>query len=327
MVDVNAIRAQLVQMKTMLENGEAVVATPALKAAITCFNDDELLGNANVKPSDFDTVLAGLGRQDVPTLDAAIAAIDADQQAWLGFKVVTDAGAALCNEDTAVMEFVLDKRGASADGEPMMFYCDEQHTIVAPRAYSQRDGFQMLDITRGPHMHNEQYAGVDWVSQPLTRVERVFILGGGPISEEVAALADHVGFATVAVDYDPVYLTEECFPVSQRVCVDGFDDISSLGMGPDDYALVLTRGHMYDPETLIQSIRAEVYYVGMMGSAPKNAAVYETARQAGITQEQLDGVFAPIGLKFGAKSPAELAVSIVAELIGQRAKRRPVCHN
>jgi len=327
MLDIDALYTELKKMKATLETGGKVAATPELRTAITCFNADELAGNANVKPEDFDTILAGLGESDIPTVDAAIAAIEEDRQAWLGFKIVTDPGAALCNEDTAVMAFFLDKRGASADGEPMMFFADEQHNIVAPRTYSQRDSFQMLDITRGPHMHNEQYAGVDWVSQPLTRVERVFILGGGPVSEEVAALADHVGFATVAVDYDPAYLTEGCFPVSRRVRIESFDDLSSLGMGPDDYALVLTRGHMYDPEALVQSINAGCYYVGMMGSAPKNAGVYETVKESGITQEQLDHVFAPIGLKFGAKGPAELAVSIVAELIQERSKRRPVCHN
>jgi xanthine dehydrogenase accessory factor len=327
MSDIPALRVELAQMREDLLGGTPIEVTPGLQAAFNCFSSEELADNASVRSEDLAVILAQLTEADVPTLDAALAAIDANQQAWLGFKVVTDSGAALCNEDTAVMAFVLDKRGASADGEPMMYFANEQHDLVAPRPYSQRDKFQMLDITRGPHMHDEQYAGVAWVSQPLTRQVRAFIMGAGSVGIEVAALADHVGFQTIAVDYDPAYLTEERFPISHRVLVDGFGDLTSLGLGADDYVLVLTRGHMYDPEVLIQAVRAQVHYVGMMGSGPKNEQVYRMAQEAGITQEQLDGVFAPIGIKCGGKSPEELAVSIVAELIQQRALLRPVCHN
>ncbi len=327
MSDMMALRAELLKMREALTTGTSIEVTPGLQAALSCFSPEELRDNASVKPGDLAVILARLTAADIPTLDAALAAIDADRQAWLGFKIVTDPGAALCNEDTAVMAFFLDKRGASADGEPMMYFANEQHEIVAPRPYSQRDQFQMLDITRGPHMHDEQYAGVAWVSQPLMRQDRVFIMGAGSVGLEVAALANHVGFETVAVDYDPVYLTPVRFPVSRRELVGGFDDLGSLGLSADDYVLVLTRGHMYDPEVLVQAVKAQVHYIGMMGNASKNEQVYRMAQEAGIVQEQLDGVFAPVGLKFGAKSPEELAVSIVAELIQQRAVLRPVCHN
>jgi xanthine dehydrogenase accessory factor len=327
MNDISALRAELVTMKEALEAGRSVEVTDELRAACSCFSAEELKDNASVKPSDLDVILAQLCSDDIPTLDAAIAAIDTDKQAWLGFKIVTDAGAALCNEDTAVMSFVLDKRGASADDKPLMFFANEQHEIVSPRVYSQRDAFQMLDITRGPHMHDEQYAGVAWVSQPLIRAERVFVMGAGSVGVEVASLAHHVGFQTVAVDYDPAYLTEDRFPDSERILIDTFNDLSDLRIGARDYVLVLTRGHMYDPEVLIQAIEAQAYYIGMMGSGPKNEQVYHMAQKAGITQEQLDSVFAPIGIKCGGKSPEELAVSIVAELIQQRAALRPVCHN
>ncbi len=327
MNDTSAIRIELIKLREILKAGDTITPTPDLRAAWSCFSAEELNDNAHVTPDDLDSILAQLCSDDIPTLDAAIAAIDAGEQAWLGFKIVTDAGAALCNEDTAVMSFVLDKRGASADDKPMMFFANEQHDIVAPRNYSQRDRFQMLDITRGPHMHDEQYAGVAWVSQSLIGMERVFIMGAGSVGVEVAALAHHVGFQTIAVDYDQAYLTEERFPDSERILIDSFSDLGSLKITTKDYVLVLTRGHMYDPEVLMQAIKAQAYYIGMMGSGPKNEQVYQKAQKEGITPEQLDRVFAPIGIKCGGKSPEELAVSIVAELIQQRALLRPVCHN
>ena len=75
---------------------------------------------------------------------------------------------------------------------------------------------------------------------------------------------------------------------------------------------------MYDPECCIWAERCNAHYVGMMGCAGKNGTVYEIVRAAGLTEKQWEHVKRPIGLKFGAKTPAELAIAIVAELIDVR---------
>jgi xanthine dehydrogenase accessory factor len=79
---------------------------------------------------------------------------------------------------------------------------------------------------------------------------------------------------------------------------------------------------MYDPESCIWAVRAGVHYVGMMGCAGKNSSVHDIVVGAGVTEEQWDSIKRPIGLKFGAKTPAELAIAIVAELIDVRYKQR-----
>jgi xanthine dehydrogenase accessory factor len=180
----------------------------------------------------------------------------------------------------------------------------------------------MLDITRGPQMHNEQYAGVAWLSVPLEPVSRVFIMGAGTVGSCVEKTAQDVGFATVAVDYDPEYLNAERFPLSRRVLIDGFDAFPDLGITEDDYVLVLTRGHMYDPEALIYGVSSPACYVGMMGCLEKNQRVFDMAEAAGIPRAKLEATHTPIGLRFGAKTPPELAISIVAELIQVRYDRR-----
>ena len=60
----------------------------------------------------------------------------------------------------------------------------------------------------------------------------------------------------------------------------------------------------------------------MMGSAGKNADVYAWAKERGVTQEQLDRLYAPIGIKIADKTPQEIAISIIAELIDVRGKER-----
>ncbi len=92
-----------------------------------------------------------------------------------------------------------------------------------------RDTFQMKDVTRGPSMHNEQFEGLTWLSVPLFDQVHVWLLGASDAASEVAALADHVGFAVTVVDYDPAYVSDARFPTARRIVLKGgnFDALSS----------------------------------------------------------------------------------------------------
>lgn len=322
----NTMRTVLSTMRQRLEAGRPIEATQDVRTAFSCFSTGEVLEHPFLQPGDLDEVLATLGAADIPTIDAAIQAIDDDVQAWIGFKVVTDRERVLCGEATAFSATFMDEDEVSADAEHLLFCANEQHEIVASRPHSKRDAFQMLDITRGPHMHADQFSGIAWASQPLVPVRRVFVMGAGPVGVEVAALAAHVGFEVIAVDYDPVFLSAARFPSSKRKLIEGFEDIGALGLGPQDYVLVLTRGHMYDPEVLVQALRSSVHYLGMIGTGSKNSKAFRMARSQGVSEKELETVYTPIGIDCGAKSPRELAVAIVAELIACRAKQYPPCH-
>jgi len=173
-------------------------------------------------------------------------------------------------------------------------------------------------------MHNEQFDGLTWVSVPLFDQVRVVLLGASDAAAEVAALADHVGFHVVAVDYDPAYLNEERFPAAERVLLHGgnFDELANLPGDAGDYVCVLTRGHMFDPEGCVWAVQAGARYIGMMGCAGKNSTVHDLVIGAGVTEEDWGRIKRPIGLKFGAKTPAELAIAIVAELVDVRYRDR-----
>ena len=173
-------------------------------------------------------------------------------------------------------------------------------------------------------MHNEQFEGLTWLSVPLFDQVQVWLLGASDAASEVAALADHVGFAVTAVDYDEAYLNEARFPRARRIVLPGgnFDALGELDCAPEDYVCVLTRGHMFDPEGCVWATGHHAHYVGMMGCAGKNDRVHELVLAAGATEEDWARVKRPIGLKFGAKTPAELAIAIVAELVDVRYRQR-----
>lgn len=297
--------------------------TPRLTPAdVPAFDREPGREGGRLLPSDLDALAASLTAADIPTFERALQAMDAGELAWLGFKVVYDAQSAQSNVDNAVTKKYGDV--GSADGLPLVFFCNDAKEIVASREPSARDLFQMKDVTRGPSMHNQQFEGLDWASVALFEPVRVWLLGATDASSELSKQAAHVGFDVIAVDYDPSYLSAERFPTAKLILLEGdsFDGLSELEASPDDYVCVLTRGHMFDPEGCLWAAEHNVHYTGMMGCAGKNSTVHDLCIAKGMTEGQWDAVKRPIGLKFGAKTPAELAIAIVAELIDVRYRQR-----
>lgn len=312
------MRATLESLISALQKGQTPKAS---SRDFSCFSETELKNHPNIPQNALAIILASLSKDDIPTLKRALRALDETTPSWIGFKFVTDPVAAIHSKDTDVVG-IKGKGQGSADAQPGIFFANEEKELVFSRPYSKRDLFQMLDITRGPHMHNEQYAGVAWLSVPLEHTSRAFIFGAGEVPLWVARMAHDVGFTCLVIDDDERYLSSERFPHSELILIKSYQDLSRLDIGKHDYVLVLTRGHMHDPEALIYGINTGAHYVGMMGSATKNDRVFEMVKARGLTAKQIEATYSPIGLKFGAKTPPELALCIVAEMIQVRAQRR-----
>lgn len=300
-----------------LQNGETPVFDPE---DFPCFDPAFIAGKDNVDPEQLEVLVASLSAADIPTFERALKAIGNEELGWLGFKLVFDPTAAVANTDNEVTKKYGDT--GSASGEPFVFFCNDAKEIVCAKPYSPRDLFQMKDVTRGPSMHNDQFDGLTWMSAPLFDKVHVWLLGASDVAAETAALADHVGFRVTVVDYDPAYLSEERFGCAERVILEGgnFDGLFELAARPEDFVCVLTRGHMYDPQGCVWAARNGVHYAGMMGCKGKNETVHDLVVAQGITEEQWAAIKRPIGLKFGAKTPAELAIAIVGELVDERYK-------
>lgn len=300
-----------------LENGHV----PVMRIDdFPCFSPQRAEGNPNIDQKMLQAIAESLGREDICVFSRAVQAIEEGDIAWLGFKIVYGADAALANRDNDVTKRYGEK--GSADGAHMVFFCNDAKEIVSSRQPSPRDFFQMKDCTRGPSMHTEQFPGLTWCSVPLHKQVTVWLLGASDVASEVALLANHVGFNVIAVDCDAEYLNEKRFPCARRILIDGFDDLSSLQALPEDYVCVLTRGHMFDPQGCLWAVGHGVSYIGMMGCKGKNDTVHDLVVAQGMTEDQWESIKRPIGLKFGAKTPAELAIAIVAELIDVRYRQR-----
>jgi len=155
--------------------------------------------------------------------------------------------------------------------------------------------------------------------EPLVHPGIVYLVGAGHVALATAELAHFVGFEVVVMDDRAEFANRKRYPQARDVRVlDNFDNCIT-GLGPDDYIIIVTRGHLHDREVLAQSLRTDAGYVGMIGSSRKRSAVYASLQNEGFTEKDLARVHCPIGLTIGADTPREIAVSIVAQLVQVRA--------
>jgi len=154
---------------------------------------------------------------------------------------------------------------------------------------------------------------------PVLRRCRLVIVGGGHVGQKVAELAAEVGFDVWILDDRETYCTAERFPHAQRrVCAPFEQALPGLEIGPDDFCIIVTRGHQHDEEALFHLAERPARYVGMIGSRRKIKMIFDDLRRQGISAAALERVHAPLGLDIGSQTVPEIAVSIVAELIAVR---------
>jgi xanthine dehydrogenase accessory factor len=148
----------------------------------------------------------------------------------------------------------------------------------------------------------------------------VYLFGAGHVSQQTAILTRMVDFRTVVLDDRAEFANRERFKDADDIRVlDSFEDaFSGLETDQDSYIVIVTRGHSHDKTVLEQALRTGAGYIGMIGSRRKRDAIYKALLQQGFTEEDLQRVHSPIGLKIGADTPEEIAVSIAAELIAVR---------
>lgn len=157
--------------------------------------------------------------------------------------------------------------------------------------------------------------------EPLAPLETVYVFGAGHIAESLVPLCKMVGFQVMVVDDREDFANPTRFPTADEILVpDSFSAaMDDLSIGRDGYVVIVTRGHAGDQTVLTRALRTNAAYIGMIGSRSKRDAIYRVLGEEGFSPVDLKRVRCPIGVAIGADTPQEIAVSIVAELIGVRA--------
>ena len=146
---------------------------------------------------------------------------------------------------------------------------------------------------------------------------QLVVVGGGHVGHAVMRAAKEVGFVVTLVDTRGEAEIGDAIRVADRfIKMDNFGDVATVDLPRNPYYVVSTYGHQVDGAALRGVLsRKDAAYIGMLGSTKKVNVIFSQLREAGVTQEQLDQIYAPIGLDLGGETPEELAVAIVAEIL------------
>lgn len=150
----------------------------------------------------------------------------------------------------------------------------------------------------------------------IGRTPKMVICGAGHVSMPIIRMGKMLGFTVTVIEDRPKFADHARAAGADQVLCEPFSDgLSKIRGDSDSWFIIVTRGHRYDTECLEAILQKPYAYVGMMGSRRRVAIVKDQLEARGVCREALDGVYTPIGLKIGAETPEEIAVSVMAEII------------
>ena len=154
---------------------------------------------------------------------------------------------------------------------------------------------------------------------PIAPAPSLYVIGAGHVGWHLGRLAGDAGFRLHVVDDREKFANAERFPTATEIVVDDIPSwIARARIPAHAYVVIVTRGHTNDLEALRALAPRDLRYLGLIGSRAKVARIFDALEAEGMPLECLSRVHAPIGLDIGAITPAEIAISILAELIAIR---------
>lgn len=155
----------------------------------------------------------------------------------------------------------------------------------------------------------------------LRRNPTVYLFGGGYVAQGVAKLLPGLEFEYVLIEERSEFANRSYFPQARDIIITPYEDFAAkMQIKNTDFAVVITSGHEKDTVVLNELLRIKPAYIGAIGSRHKKAFVENFLRQQGYGEETIKSIVMPIGLDIKAETPAEIAISIAAQLIEKRAR-------
>ncbi|OYD13750.1 hypothetical protein CH333_10110 [candidate division WOR-3 bacterium JGI_Cruoil_03_44_89] len=152
--------------------------------------------------------------------------------------------------------------------------------------------------------------------EPILTDPVLYIFGAGHIGRALSKIAATAGFNITVIDDREQFPTRERFPDAKELISGNYEKIiPDLPLDHNSYIVITTRAHSTDEAVLRECIGREHAYIGMVASREKTNGIFSRLKEQGISEKQLREVHAPIGKKIGSRTPGEIAVSIMAEII------------
>ena len=158
--------------------------------------------------------------------------------------------------------------------------------------------------------------GAEYFLEAYTTPPQLVICGGGHVSKAIAPLAKTLGFRLFITDDREEFANKQRFPEADiLVPLKPEEALPQLPINPNTFIVVATRGHRFDNVALAAAARTPARYVGLMGSKRKTILIYEDLMRSDLPIERIKEIRSPVGLDIHARTPEEIAVSIMAEVL------------
>jgi xanthine dehydrogenase accessory factor len=155
--------------------------------------------------------------------------------------------------------------------------------------------------------------------EPICPERKLFIFGAGHIGKALASFARELDFAVTMIDPRENIFLDEVFLSCQIMNIDYFEAINKIKFDANSYIVIVTPKHVYDEDVLAQVFMKPHAYIGMIGSKRKIELLKDRfTREKIMSDEEINSIDMPIGLKMHVETPQEIAISILAKLIDVR---------
>lgn len=160
--------------------------------------------------------------------------------------------------------------------------------------------------------------GRDLLIDPVVGRPQVVIAGGGHVALAIARQAALLDFDVTVLEDRPEFATADRFGAARVIEGDVPASIASVEYGYSSFLVIATRGHKLDADCVLAAVRTPVRYIGLLGSRRKTVLIEKMLRDEGIPAERIGAIHSPIGLDLGGRTPAEIALSVMAEITRER---------
>ena len=158
--------------------------------------------------------------------------------------------------------------------------------------------------------------GAEYFIEAYTTPPQLVLCGGGHVSRAIASLAKPLGFRLYITDDREEFANQERFPDADILIVKRPEEaIPELPINANSFIIIATRGHRYDNVALEAAVNTPARYVGLLGSKRKTILIYEDLVRSGVPVDRIKEIRSPLGLDIHARTPEEIAVSIMAEVL------------
>ena len=194
-----------------------------------------------------------------------------------------------------------------------------EQQLLRPFQIPEGDGDALVEAAREALLADESRTfepdSGRWFMHVFNPPVRVIIVGAVHIAQPLSAMAAKAGFAVTVVDPRGAFATEQRFPGIPLLKAWPAEGLAQLGFDRRTAVVTLTHDPKLDDPALHAALASPAFYIGALGSRRTQSVRLERLREAGFGDDDLARIHAPVGLDIGARTPGEIAASILAEIV------------